>query len=491
MTVRVLTLSHSEEMESRCQESLLVFSDVHLGSDLNDWGAKTVKRTSAIDRDLVALLAHYRSTPAPSGRWRVVIAGDFIDFIGMTITCEESSLPHLTEEERAHGLGNGEEHSREKLRRVAIRHGDVFSELAMFVAQGHALTLIHGNHDLEFHWDGVKDDLRAILLQHARTNEALDEHEFLARIEFQPWFFYRHGVAYIEHGHQYDPFCSTANVMAPLSPLDPRRVARGFSETLLRFVVRPTRGMTEHGHENLGIAHYLRFGWRLGVSGMMRLVVRFVRAIVELLRLRSEHLSDAARALRKLHSRRVAAFAKATQVRKERLHALLSLHAQPITHSIAGVMASLLLDRLVLAVLSIAALIMVAIGATLTRPHPALLSVGVLVLVTWGLTHRYFAKRRLVDPSVTLGERAGQLSRIFPAAFVVMGHTHVPVERPIGAATYINLGSWAEEELLEADDTIEPPTPAARTHLVIHVGEAGAEAQLYRWDASVGIAQKV
>ena len=70
------------------------------------------------------------------------------------------------------------------------------------------------------------------------------------RVEFQPWFYWADGVAYIEHGHQYDAFCAQTHPMLPLSPLDPRRIARGFSEVLLRFVVRPTRGLREHGHEN-------------------------------------------------------------------------------------------------------------------------------------------------------------------------------------------------------------------------------------------------
>src|SRR4051812_34897359 len=43
-------------------ESLLVFSDVHLGSDLNDSG-KSVPRSTEIDRDLAAFLAHYRVCP--------------------------------------------------------------------------------------------------------------------------------------------------------------------------------------------------------------------------------------------------------------------------------------------------------------------------------------------------------------------------------------------------------------------------------------------
>src|SRR4029077_19214390 len=70
---------------SRVRESLLFFSDVHLGSDLNDAG-KSVPRSAAIDRDLAALIAHYRAAPpGDAERWRLVIAGDFIDFVGMSI----------------------------------------------------------------------------------------------------------------------------------------------------------------------------------------------------------------------------------------------------------------------------------------------------------------------------------------------------------------------------------------------------------------------
>lgn len=463
-------------------ESLLVFSDVHLGSDINECGVPSLRRTS-VDQDLVALLSHYRKEPLPSAnsRWRVVIAGDFIDFIGISIKATPEISASLTEEEQLHGLGNAEPHSREKLRRVAARHEDVFRELAAFVNDGHALSLIHGNHDLELHWDGVKQDFRELLLRHARESGPVDEEAFQARIEFLPWFFYRDGVAYIEHGHQYDPFCSTEHVMAPLSPLDPRRVARGFSEVLLRFVVRPTRGMTEHGHEGFGMASYVAFGARLGLSGMARLGMRFVRAIRALFHLRREHLSAASAALRAEHERRVSQLGVATRVGKERLQALLHLQATPISHTVSGIMASLLLDRAALACAAVIALVLSGLAAFLWKP-PAVLGVGA-VLLTWLLVHRHLSKRRKVDPTTTLMERAAQLSRLFPAAFVVMGHTHVPTARPAGDATYINLGSWAEEEPLPDADPMAAPERAARTHAVIHVSDDGAKAELRTWDS--------
>jgi hypothetical protein len=326
-------------------ESLLVFSDVHLGSDIQDGAANPAHRSESVDRDLVRLLAHYRAQRPPADRWRIVIAGDFIDFIGMTVAPESGAVStELTDEERRHGVGSAADHARLKLARVAKRHADVFAGLAAFVADGHALSLVHGNHDIEFHWDAVKDDFRAMLLQHAIAQHAIargtaegteiDRAAFAERIEFNPWFFYRDGIAYIEHGHQYDPFCATEHIMAPLSPFDPRRVARGFCDTLIRFVVRPTRGMREHGHENVGMGHYLSFGIRLGLSGMIKLGVDFARAVAEMFRLRRGHLSDAAKALRAEHEERVAKLASATRLGLERLRALLSLQTPPITSSI-------------------------------------------------------------------------------------------------------------------------------------------------------------
>jgi UDP-2,3-diacylglucosamine pyrophosphatase LpxH len=463
-------------------ESLLVFSDVHLGSDLNDCTPNVTHRSASIDRDLVLFLAHYRHEKPRGDRWRIVIAGDFIDFIGMAIAvpADLSTPPNV--EERAHGLGNASEHARLKLRRVAIRHADVFAELARFVAEGHALTLVHGNHDIELHWDDVKDDLRAILLGHALSEHpGLDPASFQERVEFSPWFFYRDGVAYIEHGHQYDAFCSTEHVMAPLSPLDPRRIARGFTDVFLRFVVRPTLGMREHGHEHRGMLDYIAFGARLGIGGLFGLAARFAVAILELFRLRRAYVTEATQLLRAEHERRVALLSEATRIGMDRLRALLSLQVPPITRSVRGIVASVLLDRLALAVASLLALLVVAVIGVY-HGHAFYAALG--VVAAWALFHRHLSSQRNVDPADLLVAKASQLSKLFPAAFVVMGHTHTPVHVPAGDATYINVGSWAEEE---AEGPTEDRAPRApRTHLVIHMRETRPEAQLLTWESGSG-----
>jgi UDP-2,3-diacylglucosamine pyrophosphatase LpxH len=469
-------------------ESLLVFSDVHLGSDIQDGAARRSRRSSEVDRDLVRLLMHYRAQPPTADRWRIVIAGDFIDFIGMTIAPREDDALEtaLTPEERQHGLGGAADHARLKLRRVAARHADVFAALAAFVADGHALSIVHGNHDIEFYWDAVKSDFRDVLFAHAQEggSEALDRDAFLERIEFNPWFFYRDGVAYIEHGHQYDPFCATEHIMAPLSPADPRRVARAFCDILLRFVVRPM-GMKDHGHEDVGPIHYLRLGARLGLSGMIGLGVRFAGAVGELFRLRRAHLSEATLILKAEHEARVAKLAEAKRIGVDRLRALLLLQAPPLTISIRGILAGVLLDRLALALAATAALVALAIYSAF---HGHALWAAGGVLVTWSLLNRWLSSRRKVDPTENMVERAAHLARLFPAAFVVMGHTHVPVAVPAGAATYVNVGSWAEDAADDEDEAAvvsrrsAAPYRAARTHLVIHVREDRPVAQFCTWE---------
>jgi UDP-2,3-diacylglucosamine pyrophosphatase LpxH len=469
-------------------ESLLILSDVHLGNDLNDLATPgtRARRSEQVDVDLADLLAYYRRTPPSGARWRLVIAGDFIDFIGMAILPAERTGELATEpsdEEREHGLGNAADHGRLKLQAVAARHRIVFEAVAAFVADGHALTIVHGNHDVEFHWEGVQEDLKALLACLALGPRAENEDSvraFMSRIEFAPWFYYAAGVAYVEHGHQYDTLCSTEHVMAPLSPLDPRRIARSFSDVLLRWVVRPTKGVPEYGHERLGLVDYVLMGARMGVGGLARLFGRFLAGVWELFRLRRAYLTEAAQAVRQEHEQRMAALAEKTRLGIEKLRALAALQVPPVTRSVSKILASVLLDRLALALGTGIALGSLALfGARHTWSWPAM---GIVV-ATWIGAHRLLAARRRawfgekLDNDATLVERAGHLARMFPAAFVVMGHTHTPAMMAVaeGAATYVNVGSWHEAEGDAA------AYKAARTHLVIHPAESGPKAEFLAW----------
>jgi hypothetical protein len=170
----------------------------------------------------------------------------------------------------------------------------------------------------------------------------------------------------------------------------------------------------------------------------------------------------------------------------ERLRALAALQVPPVTRSIPKILASVLLDRLAVGVI---ATMTMAVFVCVGRSHPSGFVFAGAVGLGWWLTNRHLSARRRawfgehLDNDETLAERAGHLARLFPAAFVVMGHTHTPAMVPVaqGGTTYVNVGSWHEAEA--RDDDASPPARAARTHLVIHPDPAGPTAQFLAWSA--------
>ena len=464
-------------------ESILVFSDVHLGSDLNDSGP-VVPRSPSVDRDLAGMLAHYRAQKPPADRWRVVIAGDFIDFVGMSIDPKEGETiaTELTSEERRNGVGSAEDHARLKLRRVALRHADVFYELGQLVAAGHMLTVLHGNHDIEMHWEALKEDFRDLVVATCTDLvDPADRESARQRIEFEPWFFYREGVVYIEHGHQYDPFCATAFILAPVSPRDPRRVERGYSETLLRAIVRRTPGLKEYGHDKRGLGSYVGWAFTLGFRGMIGLWTRFFVAVYDLTKTQRAYRTELARTMRLEHDQRIAARAAEGRVDLERLRKLHALQARPVGATFRGVLASVMLDRLLLYVAVGIALAVIALLSWLGPLSGRGAYAAGVVCVIWIALHFYLAAGRAdVDPTAQQTARAAHIATLFRAPYIVMGHTHKPLSVRAGEATYINVGSWAEE------DDPHPTYRAARTHVVIHERDGRPEALFYEWVSGDG-----
>ncbi len=459
--------------------NLLALSDIHLGSDLVYHVRPDAPRRTPCserrDRALVELLDWYRHNRVGGQPWRLVIGGDFIDFTGMSVPPGEgergANFTELTGEELSHGLGGAADHALAKLRLVMTHHAAVMDALARFIAAGHELMIVPGNHDADWHWDDVQVEFRRSL--------ALSAGVHAERIQFSPWFYYEEGLIYLEHGHQYDGYCSHDHVLYPVSPSDPRRTTRSLSDILVRYVVRPTRGMTEAGHEKMSVTDYFRFALSLGVGGMARLAQRFVNAVSAAIALWREHVSDAADWVRREHEHKVQQLSEAKSLGIERLRALGSLQHPPLTRSLGAIAAGLMLDRIALALLAVA-----AAGSVLVWLEHWGVAASSSFLVVGGLAvmRHLWLRRSSVEPSELLRERSARVARLFPAAVVVMGHTHLPEmcsnsER----STYINLGAWAEEEPVDGRASA---LPATRTHLVLTRDASGPNAQLLTWGDS-------
>jgi hypothetical protein len=91
---------------------------------------------------------------------------------------------------------------------------------------------------------------------------------------------------------------------------------------------------------------------------------------------------------------------------------------------------------------------------------------------------------RVIDQCAALRRGAARVAELFPARFVVMGHTHEPLMEPLaGGSTYVNLGGWAEDDL---DEVYRPEPTAPRTHLVIRHENGEPRAELRRWCSRKG-----
>ncbi|MFZ5893463.1 MAG: metallophosphoesterase [Myxococcota bacterium] len=453
--------------------NLLVLSDVHLGSDLvhhaQPDAPKRARASERRKRDLVGFLEYYREHRQGGRSWRLVIAGDFIDFAGMSVLPDATYETAPTEEELAHGLGGAWDHALAKLRLLMRHESEVMSSLARFIAAGNSLVIVRGNHDVDWHWEAVQEAFREEL--HALAEFAAQQ------LSFAPWFYYEEGRVFIEHGHQYDAYCSFEHVLNPVSPKDPRRTVRSLSDILLRYVVRPTRGMTEAGHAAAGILDYLRFAFRLGARGMFTLARRFAASTWALISLWREHLSEAAAWVQHEQEQRLRSLGRAQKIQLEKLTALLRLQRPPITKSLLAIFASVMLDRVLLGVVGTVTLAAIALWAPSGLPTWLYAAGAVAALLLAG--HAWRRLRDTLEPSAELRERSALVARLFPAALVVMGHTHLPETHAASeTTTYVNLGAWAEDDV---EDGHRPNLPATRTHLVVADDGDSPKVELLTW----------
>ena len=464
------------------KENYILLSDVHLGFDLvqhtRPWTADRLDEALELDRQLAGLLDHYRASADPERPWKLIFAGDVIDLVGMCIAPGpdgELQTP-LNYMEQTHGLGSAGDHAALKVQAVSARHELVFRKLAEFLAAGHSIVVVRGNHDVELYWEQAQQALLQALVDYA-PQELADDPARLAelgrRVEFRHWFYYVEGLLYVDHGHQYDETCAYQYQLAPRCPADPRRISYSFSDILLRFVVRPTRGMSTDGHENQGLLHYLHMAFSMGIAGCARLGFRFSRAVWMMCQRWRLHIDERAAAIRQEHERRMHEVADRFALRVERVRALAALSAVPVTERLRSILRSVFLDGL--AGLALTAMLVVVLAVfDLLEP----LGTAALALGLSGALAVYIRSSRVVDARVALRRGAERVAELFPARFVVMGHTHDPRMEPLnGQSTYVNLGHWS------VDDLDAKVAPAPCTYLVLRAHGGRHQAELLTWSA--------
>lgn len=462
----------------------LLLSDIHLGSDIvthvRPWAATSWLLAEAdIDARLIGMFDHYRVHCAEGRRFRMIIVGDFLDLVGVSLTASgERVLTPLTREEELHGLGSAPDHVVQKVEAIAARHPNVFRALMRFLAAGHALVLVRGNHDIELHWRTAQRALVRAIVEHA----PLAQQEQLAqRIQICPWFYAIEGLLYVEHGHEFDPMCSYGDPLLPTCVRDSRRIRSTPFSVLLRHIARPTRGLSSAAYDYVGMGAYAVLLKRLGVAGSARIAVRYARACYRLVSECFVRAVDGGRRRMQRASVQARRFAARTGVSLERLQALRSLYVEPAVQSVNFVARSLYLDR----VLSLLFALGVAAAATLIGQYTGAATGGLCAIPAVLLAgYACIGRGTNQGPQASMQRGAAQIAALFRARWVIMGHTHRPVVTQVAhGASYVNLGCWGQDD---------PPDERSAAHaspctfFVLRRKDAGYVGELLRWDPERG-----
>lgn len=469
-------------MGKTLDKNILVISDLHLGEDLRPGGANVsyLRHLVQLEQELQNFLTHYASHRRDGRPWRLVVNGDMVDFMSVMILPDAPD--EADDEDRLYGLGFGERQSQKKMERVIARHQSVFRALGEFVAAGNDLSIVVGNHDVEFHYPSVQRTLVEWLCGLSLGMGADEEARaaMAARIEFCPWFYYKQDLIYIEHGHQYDEYCSFDYLLHPVAdepvrgksragkPLNRKSgIALSVAHAGMRYFANQIDDYNPHTAEHWSIGDYMKWGWAKGLKGLMHVVYVYglmVWRVVEVW----YTLRGVDTERRELHEQRLTQLSAHWQMSEEKLRALDSLKRPPVTRRFWKLLAALFIDRMLLgAVAVVTAAVLVGQLHGLWKAVGALATVVAFACINQALNHV-----RLESSAVKLRATTKLIQGLVCAPFIVFGHSHAPERVALaGGATYFNTGTWASDD-----------ESHAFTHLMVVGDENGApKAELKQW----------
>ncbi len=426
-------------------ENLLMISDLHLGEACKEHSRiEYLKRAADLDAHICGFLDHF-THHRPDGRpWRLVLGGDLLDFLQVTMT-----PPGTDGEAATYGLGTRERESVWKLRRLMERHRDVFVFLAGFVGAGHRLEIVQGNHDEELFWPEVRRALVEGLVHLYFGDEELPDQtpeDFAERIHFNPWFYYQPGLIYVEHGHRFDDFCTTPPQLCPLKPQAEDELTSPLSYLAIRYFANRQPGFRTHDKEHWGVREYYGYFRTLGLSRGLRSLRLYIELLGRVLTYYFEHGRFESEEAQSAHRRRLLELADHGGLDGETLARLESFGALSIMSRPLGLFTMMGMGEWTASLVVIIAAVIALVTAWGPLVDLAIIG-GTLTLALAAV--RTLRNRYPRDIKAKLDRAASSIGELLGVPVVVMGHSHRPVRRRMThdhRAFYVNSGSFLTHE---------------------------------------------
>lgn len=421
-------------MPSDDGRDLIIVSDLHMSAGYN-------RRTGTYDRneDFFYDAAFSRfidnlilRAPAEQRRWRLLVMGDLVDFLQVSV------------KDRTAGLTSSAD-ALAKLDVIVAGHAELFAALGRFLAAGHALDVLIGNHDIEFIWPDVQERFKQLIAQHVPADASPPP------ITFHPWIFYIPRLVYAEHGQQYDTLNSFTTLMRPFLPSDPTLIELPLGSFFVLYLFNQIERIDPFADNIKPVTRYLAWAFRAHPVTGLSILGFHVRFFIRVLRKTSDLSADQQAARRESYRREVVRTSAAQiGLPADTLQAIDELAAIPALSSRWRQLRVLLLDPLFPSVPLLAAIVAIYQGAKRLRP-----GLRSFVSIMTGIGALVWRERRLLRPATQSGSylwaAAQRIHAHLQAAdaavpVYVFGHTHTAEQSPLTpddeTPRYFNTGTW-------------------------------------------------
>ena len=481
-TVRLIIGVMSPPTGLDCRENMqqhlyLIVSDLHT-TDVEDHddGWKRHKSSKFVfDAEFDQLVRWFTKRANDENELTLILNGDIFDFDLVTAVPDNPSFP-VSRSERKAGLRPTPAKSVWKLRRMIEHHPKLMGALARFLAAGHKVVYVIGNHDQELQFQPVREVFHEAIGKSAdHQGLALDDD---ARIQFEPWFYYVPNEIYAEHGQQYDAYSSFRHVLAPV--VETRdgtgEIALPMGNLSCRELINRLGFFNPHEADGfiLSFLAYLAHWVRHYAFTRRSLIGAWFWGSLLVLK---GTLKNRARVLAQgpdTHEEKRRELAERVSLPLEVLEKIDQTRIMPIVDRLFRVVRELWLDRLLLA--------FVLIGATIAL---ALTPIPLWIKLMVPLSS--FPLVFLVYETV-VAESCWEYMTMFPAKaraiaeavgcpVVAFGHTHIPMTLPLArGVTFVNTGTWSPTW-----DAAEALTPGTQNYAVVEVDNGAVEVEIGSW----------
>lgn len=502
-----------EPMHPELQKyNLLFVSDLHLSEGIRAQSKKySLKEDFFFDRQFARFLSYYRNSTYWSERkWHLIILGDCLDLLQVT-SYQDAPLELRSRcRNPKYGLDCGEEEAMYKLGKVAEGHREFFEALAEFVADDNLLTIIKGNHDVEFHYPRVREEFLRLLkavYDGTCTTEAVPRMAQKAAninpdsVLFSDWFYYEKKLLWVEHGNQYDETNAFKYYLAPLLPIFPgwppsrqNEIDLPLGSLFVRYLFNTIEEVEPFADNIKPQSKFIRWLLKKHPATALRFAVSDGAFMLRKLRRAWTTPAAGSYARREQeHNAKLSQLAVEWAIDEPDLRAVSDLRARSVLKETSSlrwkIIRGILRWRLLRPLLVVSAVLILISGVVAIAPVLAAVlpnairyllwdrwiasSAGTLIqtgvsVIRWlifpivvlaagvGL-HWLFSQEQEKQPS-GLAPSAQEVARRLGVRYVIMGHTHDADLRSVGSngEEYFNTGTWTkvfseEERLIRAD----------------------------------------